>query len=316
MPIFHIRFVFVWLGAFALCLCAAPNPIIIAHRGASGYVPEHTLEAYAVAHAQGADYIEPDLVMTKDGVLICLHDIHLEATTNVEETYADRKRADGRWYAADFALDEIKRLRAHERLNTRFPQNLSRFDIPTFAEMIELVQGLNKTTGRIAGIYPELKEPAWHRQNGLPMEETFLRVMADYGYTEESSPVFVQCFEPEPLIRMRRELGSKLRQIQLMGNERTFDKMATDAGLAKIAGYADGIGPPKQRIEKDPALVELAHKLGLAVHPYTFRADSLPPAYTRYADEVTKFAGQYRIDGLFTDHPDLTVQALQKLARK
>lgn len=313
---FHMRFAFVWLGTLAVCLCAAPSPIIIAHRGASGYVPEHTLEAYAMAHALGADYIEPDLVMTKDGVLICLHDIHLEATTNVEEVHADRKRPDGRWYAADFTLEEIKRLRAHERLTTRFPQSLSRFEVPTFAEMIELVQGLNNTTGRAAGIYPELKAPAWHRQNGLPMEEAFLRVLAEYGYTEKSSPVFVQCFEPEPLIRMRRELGSRLPQIQLLGNEKTFDEMASEAGLAEIAKYAEGIGPPKQRIERNPALVEWAHKLGLAVHPYTFRADSLPPMYTTYADEVARFAAEYRVDGFFTDHPDLTAQAIQKTARK
>lgn len=294
---------------------AAQSKIVIAHRGASGYVPEHTLEAYAMAHAMGADYIEPDLVLTKDKAFICLHDIHLEGTTNVEQVFPDRKRADGKWYSADFTLAEIKQLRAHERLKNRFPQDKSSFEVPTFAEMIELVQGLNNTTGREAGIYPELKEPKWHRESGLPMEEAFLDVMTKYGYTGVDAKVFVQCFEAEPLKRMRAELKSELPQIQLMSNAPVFAGMLTKEGLEKVAAYANGIGPDMGVIEKDPDVVKRAHAAGLAVHPYTLRADSLPPKYATFDNAANQFYNTYGVDGLFTDHADLAVQFLKPLAK-
>jgi glycerophosphoryl diester phosphodiesterase len=134
----------------------AAGKIVIGHRGASGYLPEHTLEAYALAHGQGADYIEPDLVRTRDGAFLCLHDIYLEPTTDVATVFPGRARADGRFYAADFTLEEIRRLRVRERLERRFPRDASRFAAPTFEEMIELVAGLNRTTGRGGGVYPEV----------------------------------------------------------------------------------------------------------------------------------------------------------------
>jgi len=143
-----------------------------------------------MAYALGADYVEQDLALTKDGRFICVHDIHLEATTNVEEVFPDRKRPDGRWYVADFTLEEVKRLRAHERLPHRFPMGQSKFEVPTFEEAIELVQGLNKTCGRDIGIYPELKEPSWHRQAGLPMEESFLKVVGSTD-TRARTPRFL-----------------------------------------------------------------------------------------------------------------------------
>lgn len=285
-------------------------PIVIAHRGASGYVPEHTLEAYAMAHAQGADYIEPDLVLTKDKVFICLHDIHLEPTTNVEEVFPDRKREDGKWYAADFTLEEIKRLRAHERLPNRFPKDSSAFEVPTFAEMIELVQGLNKTTGREAGIYPELKEPAWHRENGLPMEEAFLSMLSRYGYTGRDAKVYVQCFDAASLRRMRDELGSQLPQIQLMGGDKNSPMLTTE-GLDAIAAYANGIGPAKTVIEANPDLVQWAHERGLAVHPYTLRADSVPSKYGTFEAELEQFYSVYAVDGVFIDHPDRALRYLK-----
>lgn len=290
----------------------AQSKIVIAHRGASGYVPEHTLEAYAMAHAMGADYIEPDVVLTKDEVFICLHDIHLEMTTDVEQVFPDRKRADGKWYAADFTLAEIKQLHAHERLKNRFPQDKSSFQVPTFAEMIELVQGLNKTTGREAGIYPELKEPKWHRENGLPMEEAFLALVKEYGYTDAKSKIFVQSFEAEPLKRMRGELGSTLPQIQLIGNSKDFAPMLTAEGLKEIAAYANGIGPDKGSVDKDPEIVKRAHDAGLQVHPYTLRKDSLPSKYSSFDNELNQFYNVYGVDGLFTDFPDLAVAFLKQ----
>ncbi|HOZ47696.1 MAG TPA: glycerophosphodiester phosphodiesterase family protein [Candidatus Hydrogenedentes bacterium] len=278
--------------------------IVISHRGASAYLPEHTIEAYTAAHIMGADYIEPDLVMTKDKRFICLHDIHLEATTNVEERFPDRKRDDGRWYAADFTLAEVKQLNVHERLNNRFPVGMSRFEVPTFEEMIELIQGLNATRGRDAGIYPELKNPAWHRGEGLAMEEPFLEVVGRYGYKGKDARIFVQCFEPKTLDMLRNELGSELPQILLLGSSSVKAGMASAESLAQAAKYADGIGPDKLSIEQDPDLVRRAHACGLAVHPYTLRADSLPSTYKTFDDELRQFYVTYDVDGLFTDFPD------------
>ena len=294
----------------------AGTPAVIAHRGASAYLPEHTLEAYTLAHAMGADYIEPDLVMTKDGRLICLHDIHLEGTTNVKERYPDRNREDGRWYAADFTLAEIKTLEARERLPNRFPVGHARFEVPTFEEMIELVQGLNKTTGREAGIYPELKDPVWHRKAGLPMEETILDVLTRYGYTGPEAKVFIQCFDMETLKRLRHELKSELPMIALISDHRMQDALLTEAGLDAIAEYANGIGPDKRRIEKDPDLVKRAQARGLAVHPYTLRADAFPPKYGSFEEELRQYYIVWGVDALFTDNPDLAVKVLTREGRR
>jgi Glycerophosphoryl diester phosphodiesterase len=213
------------VSAMALPTASAQNgdKIVIAHRGASGYLPEHTLEAYAMAYALGANYIEPDLVLTHESKFICLHDIHLERTTNVEEVFPDRHREDGRWYAADFTLEEIRQLNVHERCNEdgtpvfpgRFPMGDSQFEVPTFTEMIELIQGLNKAMGRDVGIYPEIKEPSWHEIEGLPMEEALLNVLNQYGYEGQDAKVYVQCFEPEPLKKMRFNLTTDLPLVQL-----------------------------------------------------------------------------------------------------
>jgi glycerophosphoryl diester phosphodiesterase len=285
------------------------EPLVIAHRGASGYLPEHTLPAYALGYGQGADYVEPDLVLTKDGVFICLHDIHLEATTDVERVFPERKRADGRWYAADFALEEIRTLRAHERLEDRFPQDAAGFAVPTFEELLELVAGLNRTTGRKVGVYPELKAPAWHREQGLPMEERFLEVVRRHGYRGRDAAIFVQCFE-RPTLERLRALGSELPQVMLLGGEE-HDPFVTEAGLGEVAKVADAIGPAKDRVLADPKLVARAHSRGLKVHPYTFRADRLE-GYQTFDAELERFYVELGVDGLFTDFPDLARQFLVK----
>lgn len=278
----------------------AESPVVIAHRGASGYLPEHTLEAYATAYAMGADYIEPDVVRTKDGHFICLHDIHLDATTNVETAFPDRAREDGRYYAADFSLAEINTLRAEERLNNRFPKGHSSFEVPTFREMIELVQGLNESTGNRIGIYPELKQPSWHAKEGLPMEEAFVAILKEYGYMDRDSLIYIQCFEAEPLQKLRDELGCRAPRIFLMGAGKLSDEK-----LHEIARYAEGIGPSKQMIESDPGLVERAHQNGLRVHPYTFRVDQVPSKYPDVEAELRTFFRVYRVDGVFTDFVDV-----------
>jgi glycerophosphoryl diester phosphodiesterase len=313
------------MGAVMISPALAEEKLVIAHRGASGYLPEHTLEAYAMAYGMGADYVEPDLVLTKDGVFICLHDIHLERTTNVEEVFPDRAREDGRWYAADFNLSEIKRLQVYERANAdgtpvfagRFPQNKSDFEIPTFAEMIELIHGLNRASGRNVGIYPEIKSPTWHAAEGLPMEEKLLDILAQYGYEGPDACVYVQCFENHSLKMMRTDLGTELPLVQLAdtGNNsdtgENYSSMVTQEGLKEIATYADGVGPYKMYIEANPELVQWAHDDGLQVHTWTMRVDSLPEKYSNFTDELNQFYFVYGVDGLFTDFTDKAVAFLQ-----
>ena len=282
---------------------STPSKIVIAHRGASGYLPEHTLPAYALAHGMGADFIEPDLVLTRDRHLICLHDIYLQETTNVERLFPDRARDDGRWYAADFTLDEIRRLQADERLDGRFPKGASRFAVPAFTEMIELVQGLNERTGRAVGIYPEIKAPAWHRAEGLPIEEALLEVLGRYGYLEDDAPVFLQSFEEESLRRLRA-LGSGLRQVFLMAEVDQYLPFLSAGGMAGITEFATGIGPAKTMLERQPELIGWAHDAGLLVHPYTFRADQVPDRDDSHEAELRRYLFDLGVDGVFTDFAD------------
>lgn len=295
------------------------DKIVIAHRGASGYLPEHTLVAYAMAYALGADYIEPDVVMTRDEKLVCLHDIHLESTTDVEQVFPDRARDDGRWYAADFSLDEIERLNVTERTNAdgtrvfagRFKAEAKGFKVPTLAAVIELVQSLNRETHRDVGIYPETKDPVFHDDAGLPLEEKLLAMLADHGYAGRDARVYIQSFGFDNLKEMRNVFGSDLPMIQLIGDGEAYDALVTPEGLAEIATYADGIGPDKNRIaDTDGALVTLAHQQGLKVHPYTFRADELPAGTRRLEDELRRYYFRYDVDGLFTDFADIAVGVL------
>ena len=302
------------------------DKIVIAHRGASGYLPEHTLESYAMAYALGADFIETDLALTKDGVFVCIHDIYLEYTTNVKEVFPDRARKDRHWYVIDFSLDEIKQLNVHERARangiayfpSRFPLSFSKFEVPTFTEMIELIQGLNKSTGGNVGIYPEIKKPSWHTQQGFPMEEALLEILNRYGYKGRDAKIFVQCFEAESLKKLRFELGTDLPLVLLTwetiwnyeGNVIPFSAELTEDILDEIATYADGIGPYKDRIEVNSGIVQWAHERGLVVHAWTMRDDSLPVQYQTFDEELYQFYIIYKVDGLFTDFTDRTVQFL------
>lgn len=310
--------------------------VVIAHRGASGYLPEHTLESTSMAYAMSPDYIEPDVVLTKDGIPVVLHDIHLDTTTDVESRFPDRYRADGRWYAIDFTLAEIKSLNVNERRNNktkqsvfqdRFPQNLATFKVPTLAEQIELIQGLNKSTGKDIGIYPELKDPVFHEEHGFPMAKIVLKVLADYGYTKKSDKAIVQCFDPDYLRMVKEKLNTNLTLVQLLGpneweiSSANYDELVSREGLKKIAEYADGIGVWLHQIKDDidntpsyvinPNLVKDAHDAGLVVHVYTLRKDALP-SYVKSLNELHElFYYDFNVDGAFTDFADETVRFLQ-----
>ncbi len=327
------------LGAFGalavMATAAAADKLVIAHRGASGYLPEHTLAAKAVAHVMGADYLEQDVVLSKDGVPMVLHDIHIDTVTDVVQVFPDRARRDGRFYAIDFTLDELKSLTVMERGDQagwpvfpgRFPRGAASFQIPTLAEEIELIQGLNLSTGREAGIYPEIKAPAWHRAEGHDISATVLEVLADYGYADPDDLVFVQCFDWHETQRIRGELGWRGKLVQLLGenawNEAPgvdYDALRTAEGLAAIAEVADGIGPSMHHVVPGvdatgrPIVTDLvahAHALGLVVHPYTFRADALPPYAASLEEALRIFLDEAGVDGVFTDFPDRAVAFLR-----
>ena len=188
-----------------LSSCASNNLLVIAHRGASGYLPEHTLEAVSLAHGMNPDYIEPDIVLSRDNVPIVLHDIHIDTVTNVRQVFPKKKRKDGRYYAIDFTLKQLKRLKVVERFNpktnkavfiNRFPKGASHFKIPTFAEYIELIQGLNKSRKMNIGIYPEIKNPEFHHKNKKQIEKIIFKLLKKYGYTSGKKKIFLQCFDP------------------------------------------------------------------------------------------------------------------------
>lgn len=309
--------------------------LIIAHRGACGYLPEHTLEAKAFAYALGADYIEQDVVATRDDELVVLHDIHLETVTNVAQRFPDRKRADGRYYARDFDLAEIKTLNVWERRNEdgktpvfpqRFPTGQGNFQVPTLAEEITLVQGLNHSTGRNIGIYPEIKSPAWHRHEGVDLSVLVLRTLDAFGYKNRDDKVFLQCFDASEVRRLREDLGCELKMVQLIAenswgeSDTDYEPLKTAAGLAQLAEIVEGVGPwighliRMAEIDGHPVssgFVSAAHAAGLQVHPYTFRADELPPGFESLQEMVRWFVDELKIDGLFTDFTDIAAAALR-----
>ena len=328
-----------------LAAAAAAQPLVIAHRGASGYLPEHSLEAKVLAHAQGADFIEQDVVMTRDDALVVLHDLTLDRVTDVALRFPGRARADGYHYVVDFTLAELRSLNVSEPADParpgqaqrtgRFPPDGSRFRIHTLAEEIGLIQGLNRTLGREAGLYVELKAPWFHHAEGKDLALAVLGELRRHGYTHRQSPVYLQSFDYNELVRIRQQLlpalGMDLPLVQLIadnawgetrerhadGSLQPFDYawMHDNAGLARLAETVDGIGPAlgmvllPESTRQHPqftGLVERAHAQGLLVHPYTFRAE--PEALPAYADSfeslVAIFLQQAGVDGLFTDFPD------------
>lgn len=304
---------------------------IIAHRGASGHLPEHSLVAVAFAHAAGANFIEQDVVLSRDGVAIVLHDIHLDTTTDVAQKFPNRARSDGRYYAIDFDLAELKTLELHERVNhqnnqqvyaTRFPVKYLGLRIPTLAEEIELIQGLNQSTGKTVGIYPEIKAPQWHRSQGQDISIIVLKVLNDYGYKAHNQPIYLQCFDAEELKRIRHQLGSKLKLVQLIGENdwqesaTDYDRLKTSEGMSEIANYADGIGPWWRQLidnqKQASAMVGFAKQHKLIIHPYTFRVDELPQWADSYHTWLTLFIDIVKVDGVFTDFPLQTLHIIEQ----
>lgn len=299
------------------------DKIIIAHRGASGYLPEHTLESKALAYGMGADFIEQDLVLTRDDIPLVLHDIHLDEVTDVAERFPDRARDDGRFYAIDFTYSEILQLSAHERIDRdtgervypgRFPLGKGSFRLHSLREEIELIQGLNQSTGRTVGIYPEIKNPGFHRKEGKDISVIVLSILEEYGYGSKEDPCILQCFDRWELRRIRVELGSRLFLTQLL------EKRAELREIQAYAAYADAIGPSygllidgidlKGNLTFSDA-VKTAHGFGLKVHPYTYRVDE-HKGFPTFEELLRVSFEDLGVDGVFTDFPDLVAAYLKR----
>jgi glycerophosphoryl diester phosphodiesterase len=324
-----------------LAALAASTPVqaqlVIAHRGASGERPEHTLAAYERAIDAGADFIEPDLVVTKDLVLVARHENELSDTTDVasREEFADRRRSkeiDGQlvagWFAEDFTLAELRSLRAKERLPALRPVN-ARYDglyqVPTFAEIVALVRAKSAENGRIVGLYPELKHPTFLLQQGIDTVDLFVAFLRKEGLDGKAIPIFVQSFEVAPLQRLYRLTDLKLVQLvsanggPIDESGLTYAEMLSPSGLARIATYADAVGAEASlvldREGRSTGVVETARSAGLPVHAWTLRKENafLPPALRRGSGEGG--SGDYAaawallaatgVEGVFTDDPAL-----------
>mgnify|MGYP000265346546 CR=1 FL=1 len=312
------------------------RPIVIAHRGASGYRPEHTLAAYRLAIEQGADFIEADVVPTRDGALVCRHENEISQTTDVAShpRFAHRRavrtidgvRVEG-WFTEDFTLDELRTLRAVERLPFRDACFNGRFPVPTLDEAIDLAVEESRRRGRTVGVYIETKHPTYFRELGLPVEERLVALLERQGWRDRAAPVYLQSFEVENLRRLRRLSGVRL--VQLMdaqggpwdqAGRLTYAQMATPEGLAQIARYADAIGVNKLMVipaegtglGAPTRLIADAHRVGLAVHVWTFRSDApfLHGSYRTAADEYRRFLA-LGVDGLFSDFPDHALDSIR-----
>ncbi len=332
-------------------LDGAPT-IVIAHRGASGYRPEHTLASYQLAIEFGADYIEPDLVATRDGHLIARHEPLLDDTTDVKSRaeFASRrstKTLDGKevtgFFASDFTLAEIRQLRAVQSNPARSKEYDGKFSVPTFEEILDLVQQESAKRGRRIGIYPETKHPAFHLALQLPLEDRLLDALQRRGLNQAGTPIFIQSFESANLQYLRPKTDLPLVQLMDEGSliydasgARVVSVNIPDYGdrrggqgptsLADVAKYANAIGPWKRQILRDvgnPSLltttvIEQAHEAGLRVHTYTFRneSDTLAPEYRN--DPLNEYQRFFElgIDGVFSDFSDTALKARAKWASR
>jgi glycerophosphoryl diester phosphodiesterase len=299
-------------------------PLIIGHRGFAGHRPEHTLEGYRLAAEAGADYIEPDLVSTKDGVLVARHENDISETTDVASRFPDRKRTktvDGLavtgYFTEDFTLAEIKTLKARERLAFRSHDYDGLYGVPTFAEVVELAQQLEQQLHRPIGVYPETKHPTYFRNLGLPLEQKLLDVLSSHDWGNADAPVFIQSFEASSLQEIRRH--SQDRLILLL--EAT--EQLPDERLREIATYANGIGADRRlvvpadsenRLLPPTDLVVRAHRAGLLVHVWTLRSDPefLSPSYRGDAAAEYRQFRDLGVDGIFTDFADVAFQTLRR----
>lgn len=300
---------------------AVADPQIIAHRGASGYLPEHTLAAVILAHGMDVDYIEQDLVVSKDDQLVVLHDIYLDHVTDVATRFPQRKRADGRFYAVDFTLAELKTLRVTSRhaeqprqVELTARQGGEMFRISTFAEQIALISQLNQGRDKQIGFYPEVKQAAWHRKQGKDISKLVVSALTEAGLNHPDAKVMVQCFDFAETQRLRNQLGLKTGLVQLIGEsdwgnpESDYAWLQSEPGLQAIAKVAQGIGPWHRQLYQVEngqvsAFARMAKQHGLLIHPYTVNFDDAPQGMNFEQLQHMLFE-KVKVDGVFTDYPD------------
>lgn len=291
-----------WLFApIGLTSQGATQKVLVAHRGASAYAPEHTKAAYDLAIEQGADYVEQDLGVTRDGMLVSIHDATLERTTNVQHMFPDRFTTDAkgqkRWFVVDFTLEEIKRLDAGSRFDTKFAGER----ILTWDEAVDVVAGR-------AGLYPELKTPDLYRDRGVDIVAVFAGALKRRGLDVETaikgrSPLVIQTFD-EQALRDAARLLPKVPRTMLIGGEALVARwLSSQERVRELATFATGIGPAKQIVAEHPEIVAWAHAAGLTVTPYTFRSADTG-AFPDVAAEMRHFLFRLGVDALFTDNPD------------
>lgn len=344
-----------FLLLFLVLLCKqvlAEDKVVVAHRGASGYLPEHSLETKVLAFTMNVPYIEQDVVMSKDNELIVIHDLYLDTTSDVAKKFPNRKRKDGHYYVIDFTLPELRTLemsssfvvekgKEKPQYPQRFPIHKSYFTIHTLKEEIELIQGLNTIFNKNIGIYVEVKAPWFHKQEGRDISLKTLEVLKQYGYTKKSDAVYFQSFDYPDLVRVKKELFAKLgidlKLIALIGlnewketyefkdnkwQEYDFSYLLDKQNYAEISKIADVLAPPfallfdenslKQNKIKANDFVKNAHSFGMKVHTFTLRKDSVP-AYVNNFDELLKAVYfTAGVDGAFSDFPDLALEFLEK----
>lgn len=307
---------------------------VIAHRGACGYLPEHTREAKVLAHGQGADYLEQDIVATRDGELVVLHDLHLDDVTDVATRFPGRCRSDGLHYVIDFDLEELLTLRVAERRAPGSTQRAysQRFDdddqlafrVVPLEEELRLVRELNRTTGRIAGLYPEIKAPGFHHRHGIDLAARLLDTLAQHGFSSEDDPVIVQCFDATELARCARELGTRLKLAQLV-DDADVPAAFSPRSLAAVAEYAAILAPPwgtliELEAGRTQPLVSRrvadAASAGLELHPFTFRRETVPAPFKTLDEQLAFYFDEIRVTGLFCDQPDIAVRVRDRLAQR
>lgn len=295
----------------------AARPLIIGHRGACGYAAENTLASAALAHAQGADLIELDLILSRDGELVVCHDLHLDDLTDVVTGSPHRARTDGLTYVLDLDWAELRTLQVGPRHDgTPAPRIFPPQPLATLDEHLSQLTTLNRASDHTVQLYLELKSPAWHAAAGRDLCSTALACLARHNLTRASDPVIVESFDPAALKRLRTKFKTSLRLTQLLGenawNEAAcdYDALRTDAGLRNIATYASAVATNLEHARAP--FVRAAHAAGLEVHAYTFRTDALPDGYTTTEAALHALLNEAGLDGLFTDQPDAVAHFLRR----
>jgi len=293
----------------------AAHPLIIGHRGACGYAAENTLASAALAHAQDADLIELDVILSRDGELVVCHDLHLDDLTDVDTRFPNRARADGLTYVLDLDWSELRTLQVGPRHDgTPAPRIFPPQPLATLNQHLDQLATLNRATGRTVQLYLELKSPAWHTAAGRDLCAAALSCLARHNLNRVTDPVIVESFDPAALKRLRAEFKTSLRLTQLLGenvwNEAVcdYDALRTDAGLREIATYASAVATNLEHARTP--FVRAARDAGLDVHAYTFRTDALPAGFTTTEAALHALLNEAELDGLFTDQPDAVARFL------